>query len=97
MERRSVMNYDEIADLCEQLGYRDKLRLAQLLIQLDRKEEENQNPQERVENSRQASPISKNSSETIQYVIERLKKLKPGESFSPELNRCNVSVSRWYF
>lgn len=48
MERRNVMNYDEIADLCEQLGYRDKLRLAQLLIQLARKEEEKKNPQERV-------------------------------------------------
>ncbi len=76
------MNYDEITDLCEQLGYRDKLRLAQLLIQLARKEEENQNPQERVENSQQASPISKNSSETIQYVIERLKKRSPSKRSS---------------
>jgi len=45
MERRSVMNYDDIANLCEQFGYRDKLRLAQLLIQLARKEEENKNTQ----------------------------------------------------
>ena len=35
------MIYDEIVGLCEEIGYRDKLRLAQLLIQLARKEEEN--------------------------------------------------------
>ncbi|MFM6402425.1 MAG: hypothetical protein ACKPFF_37590, partial [Planktothrix sp.] len=46
-----VMTYDEIASLCEQLGYRDKLRLAQLLIQLARKEEETQNPQSRIESN----------------------------------------------
>ncbi len=68
------MTYDRIAELCEQLGYRDKLRLAQLLIQLARKEEENQNPQKQLENSQQH--FDKNSAETIQYVIKRLKKLK---------------------
>ncbi len=76
------MTYDEIADLCKELEYRDKFRLAQLLIQLARKEEENQNPQKRVENSRKASPISKDSVEIIQYVIERLKKLKPSKTRS---------------
>jgi hypothetical protein len=39
------VNYDVIALACEQLSYRDKLRLAQLLIQIARKEEENENPQ----------------------------------------------------
>lgn len=33
----------------EKLSYRDKLRLAQLLIQVARKEEENANPQNRSE------------------------------------------------
>jgi hypothetical protein len=33
------VDYDEIAKLIGPLGYRDKLRLAQLLIQLARKEE----------------------------------------------------------
>ena len=41
------MEYDEIAKHCESLGYRDKFRLSQLLIQLARKEEEIQNPQTR--------------------------------------------------
>ena len=41
------MNYDVIAIACEQLSYRDKLRLAQLLIQMARKEEENASPQTR--------------------------------------------------
>ncbi|MEZ4524873.1 MAG: hypothetical protein R2941_03020 [Desulfobacterales bacterium] len=41
------MTYREISENCEALGYRDKLRLAQLLIQLARKEEEIQNPQNR--------------------------------------------------
>ena len=31
------MGYEEIAELCVQLSYRDKFRLAQLLIQLARK------------------------------------------------------------
>ncbi|CAN2042306.1 hypothetical protein GMMP15_750004 [Candidatus Magnetomoraceae bacterium gMMP-15] len=42
-----ILTYQEISKACEVLGYRDKLRLAQLLIQLARKEEEIQNPQKR--------------------------------------------------
>jgi len=34
------MTYEEIVELCDKPSYRDKLRLAQLLIQLARKEEE---------------------------------------------------------
>jgi len=41
------MKYDEIVKHCEVLEYRDKLRLAQLLLQSGRKEEEIQNPQKR--------------------------------------------------
>ena len=39
------MNYEKIAKECESLTYRDKLRLAQLLIQLGRKEEEEEYPE----------------------------------------------------
>jgi LAS superfamily LD-carboxypeptidase LdcB len=53
------------------LNYRDKLRLAQLLIQLARKEEEEQHPQER----KPKSSIPRD--EIVQYVTERLLKLKP--------------------
>jgi len=38
------MTYDEVSKQAEQLSYREKLRLAQLLIQLAHKEEEEQNP-----------------------------------------------------
>ena len=41
------MTYDDVSRQAEQLSYRDKLRLAQLLIQLARKEEEEQNPEKR--------------------------------------------------
>jgi len=72
-----VMTYDEIAGLCEQLGYRDKLRLAQLLIQLARKEEETQNAQHRIEENQKDFSKPLNSSEVVEYVWERLIKLKP--------------------
>lgn len=65
------MTYEEIADLCKTLGYRDKLRLAQFLIQVARGEEEKQNPQEKPEGS------SKEISDPVQYVVEKLLKLKP--------------------
>jgi len=59
----------------EQLGYRDKLRLAQLLIQLARKEEEEQNPKKR----KIASASAPSDPELIQYVADRLKKMKPSK------------------
>jgi hypothetical protein len=63
------------------LSYRDKLRLAQLLIQTARKEEENANPQNRAEpKAVEKAKIKKEPSkdiDTIEYVLERLLKLKP--------------------
>ena len=77
------MEYDEIVKECEALGYRDKLRLSQLLIQLARKEEEIQNPQNRndlkdkIETEKtENAPSDINS---IQYVIDRLSKLRPSK------------------
>lgn len=66
------MNYDEIAKLSEGLSYRDKFRLAQLLIQLARKEEEEQYPEER-------KALNASGTEINQYVLERLLKLKPSK------------------
>jgi len=66
------MNYDDLSKHAEALGYRDKLRLAQLLIQLARKEEEEQNPA-----SRGGASSASADPELIQYVAERLKKLRP--------------------
>jgi hypothetical protein len=42
--RFRVVTYSELSREIEQLSYRDKFRLGQLLIQLARKEEEEQNP-----------------------------------------------------
>jgi hypothetical protein len=69
------VNFDQISTLAQQLTYRDKLRLAQVLIQLARKEEEETNPEKR------ASPKTTKPSdpELIAYVYERLRKLKPSK------------------
>lgn len=64
------MNYDEIAKHSEHLSYRDKFRLAQLLIQLARKEEEEQYPDKR-------KSANASGNEVTEYVFERLLKLRP--------------------
>ena len=74
------MNYDVIALACEQLSYRDKLRLAQLLIQTVRKEDEIETPQKRTEAPIKKAPqpiIKEDEIDTIEYVVKRLLKLKP--------------------
>ena len=67
------MTYDELCKEVEQLSYRDKFRLAQLLIQLARKEEEEAHPERR-----QTTPAKLNP-DLIQYVADRLRKLKPSK------------------
>ncbi len=80
--------YQKIAEQSEQLGYRNKLRLAQLLIQLARKEEEETYPQERVD-----APSKKPTDpETIGYVAERIVKLRPGRK-SGVLNAIGAMFS----
>lgn len=69
------MSYDEIVKVIETLGYRDKLRLAQLLIQIARKEEEEQKPADR-------KAINAQDAELVEYVKERLIKLKPAKNVS---------------
>jgi hypothetical protein len=69
------MTYSELSKEIEQLSYRDKFRLAQLLIQLARKEEEEQNPEQR----QKLGPSAKLDSELVQYVADRLRKLKPSK------------------
>jgi hypothetical protein len=82
-QRKTRMEYDEIAKYCESLGYRDKLRLSQLLIQLARKEEEIQNPQTRK--NLKETTITEIANEqiddinSIQYVIDHLAKLRPSK------------------
>lgn len=72
-----------MAKECECLKYRDKLRLAQLLIQLARKEEEIENPANRSQlnqNSRKV-PNEEPTSDigSIQYVMDRIAKLRPSK------------------
>jgi len=67
------MTYNELSKEIQQLSYRDKFRLAQLLIQLARKEEEEQNPQRR----QKRGPSARFDSELVQFVADRLRKLKP--------------------
>ena len=69
------MTYSELAKEIEQLSYRDKFRLAQLLIQLARKEEEEQKPEQR----QNPGPTAKLDAELVQYVAGRLRKLKPSK------------------
>lgn len=69
------MTYDQVSKQIEQLSYRDKFRLAQLLIQLARKEEEEAHPERRHTTTQTA----KLDSELIEYVADRLRKLKPSK------------------
>lgn len=80
------MKYDEITEECENLSYRDKLRLAQLLIQLARKEEEIENPAKR-NNLKENIKLGINHEPTkdilsIQYVMDRIAKLRPSKKAS---------------
>lgn len=67
------MTYDELSRETEKLSYRDRLRLAELLIQLARKEEEKANSQQR------SGPAGEFGPELVQYVADRLRKLKPSK------------------
>ena len=69
------MTYGELSKEIGQLSYRDKFRLAQLLIQLARKEEEEQNPEQR----QKPGPSAKLDPELVQYVADRLRRLKPSK------------------
>ena len=70
-----AMTYDKLSKEIEQLSYRDKFRLAQLLIQLARKEEEDQNPKRR----QPPEPTAMLDPDLVQYVADRLRKLKPSK------------------
>ncbi len=67
------VTYNELSEVVTSLSYRDKFRLAQLLIQLARKEEEEQYPQQRAP----AAPGFGSPAELTAYVAERIKKLRP--------------------
>lgn len=66
------MTYEELAKASEALSYRDKFRLAQLLLQLGRKQEEEEYPAPR----KSSGP---DGQDQTTYVTERLLKLKPAK------------------
>jgi len=72
------MLYQKLTLQVEKLAYRDKLRLAQLLIQLGRKEEEEAHPESRSD----APSARPTDPEMIAYVAERLAKLRPSRRSS---------------
>lgn len=78
------MTYNELSEAVVGLSYRDKFRLAQLLIQLARKEEEEQYPQQRT-----STAPGIGSPELTLYVAERIKKLRPAKKESL-LNSINA-------
>lgn len=61
------MTYQEIESLAKSLSYRDKLHLAQTMLQMARKEEEEQN-----------SSTAKFAAE-FPNIVERIRKSKPGK------------------
>lgn len=69
------MTYEILSKQIEQLSYRDKFRLAQLLIQRARKEEEEAHPERRPTTTK----TTKMDGDLIQYVADRLRKLKPSK------------------
>ena len=63
------MTYEEIKHLTLQLSYRDKFRLAQLLLQVGRKEEEEQ----------YVEKVTEEHFIDVDYVSERLLKSRPSK------------------
>jgi hypothetical protein len=63
------VTYSELSREIGQLSYRDKFRLAQLLIQLARKKEEEQNPAQR----QKRVPSARLDPELVQFVADRLR------------------------
>ena len=80
--RKLIMGYNIALEAVVSLSYRDKLRLAQLLIQLARKEEEEQSVKSIPKQVKQSS--SKEELLDLNYVKERLLKSKPSKLSSLE-------------
>ncbi|MFW1807783.1 hypothetical protein [Acinetobacter ursingii] len=78
------MEYNAALEAVVSLSYRDKLRLAQLLIQLARKEEEEQSVKIPPKKVKQSSLDIKEELPDLNYVKERLLKSKPRKLSSLE-------------
>jgi len=82
------MSYDVIRLACDKLSYREKMKLAQYLIQAAIKEEESLNPVSREiarkekNNAVEANLANLTGQDVIEYVKERLLKSKPSKKKS---------------
>ncbi|MUK43727.1 hypothetical protein GNP61_19470 [Aliivibrio fischeri] len=92
------MNYEVITLACEQLSYREKLKLAQYLIQTARREEEVEHPVNRLTNVAERKKSVKQPTKVktrsitvnhYDYAEERILKLKPTKR-SSLLNSINA-------
>ncbi|MGR5154826.1 MULTISPECIES: hypothetical protein [Vibrionaceae] len=92
------MNYEVITLACEQLSYREKLKLAQYLIQTARREEEVEHPVNRLTNVAERKKSVKQPTKVktrsitvnhYDYAVERILKLKPTKR-SSLLNSINA-------
>lgn len=66
------MDYEEVSGAARSLSYRDKLRLAQLLIQLARREEEDEHPEKLNVGAATPETVS-----NAAYAAQRIRKLNP--------------------
>lgn len=83
------MSYEVIRLACDKLSHREKMKLAQYLIQAAIKEEETLHPTERVidtsggkRNKPQEASKTLSGKELILYAKERLEKSKPAKAQS---------------
>lgn len=76
------MTHDEITGLCAQLEYRDKLRLAQQLIQDAMREEATRTPEPQTRHTQHDPLHHRNNPEVLQYVFERLVNIRPSKKSS---------------
>jgi hypothetical protein len=89
-EDEDEMAYDVIAVACEKLDYRDKLRLAQMLLQRARNEEEEENPKHRIDTKVDelvSDPADPNGNVKTGSVTKKPKtkaKPKAGEALKPK-------------
>lgn len=77
-----VMSYEVIRLACDKLTYREKMKLAQYLIQAAIKEEEALNPQKRStpqESVNNCQSASLTGPDLLEYVKERLAKSRPSK------------------
>ncbi len=76
------MEYNEIVKFCEELSCMDKVRLAQHLMQLARKEEMLQHQQSRACSGKICGHAAEIEGNPVEYVMKRIGKMRPNKKKS---------------